>query len=218
MIELTYDEKRKLWLEERKGGIGASDASAVMGLNPYKSNVQLWEEKTGRIISEDISDKPYVKYGNEAEEPLRVLFGLDYPQYEIIYNEFKLYRHSEYDFLFSTLDGFLIELSTQRQGVLEIKTAEILSSMHKEKWSGGKVPDNYFVQVIHQLLTTGAEFAYLKAQLKYDYEGQASLNTRHYYIERKNYLDDIEILLEKELKFWECVERDIKPDLILPPI
>lgn len=38
----------KEWLEARVSGLGASEASAVLGLNPYMSNVDLWRIKTGR--------------------------------------------------------------------------------------------------------------------------------------------------------------------------
>ena len=34
--------------EHRKRGIGGSDAAAAIGLNPYKSQLELWMEKTGR--------------------------------------------------------------------------------------------------------------------------------------------------------------------------
>lgn len=50
------------WLEARKDGLGASDAAALLGLSPWKTNVQLWEEKCGLVIPEDIGDKPYVRY------------------------------------------------------------------------------------------------------------------------------------------------------------
>lgn len=36
------------WLETRNAGIGGSDASVIMGLNPYKSPYQLWLEKRAR--------------------------------------------------------------------------------------------------------------------------------------------------------------------------
>lgn len=39
---LTRDE----WLTVRKHGIGSSDAAAVVGLSPYKSQLELWMEKT----------------------------------------------------------------------------------------------------------------------------------------------------------------------------
>ena len=51
---------REDWLEERKKGIGGSDAATILGLNPYKTTIELWEEKTGRKDAPDISDKPYV--------------------------------------------------------------------------------------------------------------------------------------------------------------
>jgi len=38
---------RELWLQERKTGIGGSDASVVLGVNPYKTIRELWLEKTG---------------------------------------------------------------------------------------------------------------------------------------------------------------------------
>ena len=51
---------RTEWLQERKKGIGGSDAAAILGLNPYMSNVDLWEIKTGRKEQEDISEKEIV--------------------------------------------------------------------------------------------------------------------------------------------------------------
>ncbi len=44
----TNTLKRDDWPEVRKGGIGSSDAAAAVGLHPYKSQLQLWMEKTGR--------------------------------------------------------------------------------------------------------------------------------------------------------------------------
>lgn len=44
----TKDMEREDWLEIRKQRIGSSDAAAAIGLNPYKSQLELWMEKTGR--------------------------------------------------------------------------------------------------------------------------------------------------------------------------
>lgn len=68
---------RRGWKAARLGS-GGSDAAAILGLNPYKSNVELFDEKTGRRMPKDISDKPYVKYGTEAEPliPQAVFVGL----------------------------------------------------------------------------------------------------------------------------------------------
>lgn len=44
----TNDLNRDEWLTIRKQGIGSSDAASAVGLNPYKSQLELWMEKTGR--------------------------------------------------------------------------------------------------------------------------------------------------------------------------
>lgn len=44
----TKDLPRDDWLAVRQQGIGSSDAAAAVGLNPYKSQLELWLEKTDR--------------------------------------------------------------------------------------------------------------------------------------------------------------------------
>lgn len=214
----SHDE----WLALRLKGIGASEASAIVGCNPYMSNQDLWKIKTGRKKAADISSEAHVQYGHAAEGPIRELFALDYPQFEVTYGgEFDMVRNPDYPFIFSTLDGRLIEKETGRRGVYEGKTTEILRSMQKEKWKD-KIPDNYYVQNLHQLLSTGWDFAVLHAQLKYTYAAQTipavRTERRTYFIERADVLDDLNYLLEEEIKFWGYVQRDEMPPLLLPPI
>ena len=102
---LADPKSREEWLKARHFGIGGSDAACIVGANKYKTNVQLWEEKTGLTVPEDISDKPAVLYGKNAEEHLRALFMLDFPEYAVSYNEFLMYANNEYPFIFATLDG-----------------------------------------------------------------------------------------------------------------
>lgn len=49
---------RLAWLEIRRSGLGSSDAAAAVGLNPYKSQLELWMEKTGRTVSPASTDAP----------------------------------------------------------------------------------------------------------------------------------------------------------------
>ncbi|MDR3195363.1 MAG: hypothetical protein LBT58_00990 [Endomicrobium sp.] len=51
---------------------------AILGMNPYMTNVELWEYKTGRR-ERDVKDSDYMKYGRETEWVLIGLFELDYP-------------------------------------------------------------------------------------------------------------------------------------------
>ena len=216
MVEMIQLKDRAEWLEARKNRIGGSDAACIVGMNPYRSNVELWEIKTGQVEAEDISDKPYVKYGSEAEQHLRELFKLDFPQYKVSYVEDNMWLNDKYPFAHASLDGWL-EDEQGRQGILEIKTTNILQSMQKEKWKD-KVPDNYFCQLLHYFAVTGFEFAVLKSQLKFDYSGDIMLTTRHYHIEREEVKEDIAYLMEKESEFFEYVKSGKVPPLVLPLI
>ena len=209
-------KSRAEWLEGRKGHIGGSDASACVGMNPYKDNVQLWEEKRGLVIPEDISDRDYVRYGTEAEKPLRALFAMDYPQYQVTYDEDNMFINTAYPWMHASLDGELVD-NDGRHGILEIKTTNILQSMQREKWRD-RIPDNYFCQVLHYLAVTEYDFAVLKAQLKSDWGGELRITIKHYLIERKDVEEDIKYLVEAERRFWDCVVTGRRPDLILPAI
>lgn len=207
---------REEWLQARKSFIGGSDAATAIGMNPWKDNVTLWLEKTGQVIPEDISEKPYVEYGTQAEEHLRELFKLDFPEYKVFYTENNMFTNDAYPWAHYSADGWL-EDQDGRKGILEIKTTNILQSMQKEKWKG-KIPDNYYCQLLHGLMVTGFEFAVLKAQLKFDYGGDIVLHTRHYKIERSEVEADIEYLQSSEKTFWKQVQERKKPALILPEI
>ncbi|MBE6005625.1 MAG: recombinase [Sarcina sp.] len=218
MIRRYTFPDRELWLEARKGRIGGSDASAIVGRNPYMSNTDLWEIKTGRREQEDISDRPYVVYGTKAEEYLRELFRLDFPEYDVRYEEGNMFINDRFPWAHASLDGWLVEKDTGRRGVLEIKTTNILQSMQKEKWKDG-IPDNYFCQVLHYLMVTEADFAILKAQLKYDFKGELPyMQVRHYLIERAEVEEDITFLEKEEKRFWEHLQRNIRPATVLPEI
>lgn len=216
MVETIILKNRAEWLENRKGRIGGSEAACIVGMNPYQTNVELWEYKTGRRVAEDISDKPFVKYGTNAEEYLRELFKLDYPQYNTHYVDNNMWLNNQYPFAHASLDGWL-EDEKGRRGVLEIKTTNILQSMQREKWNH-RIPDNYYIQVLHYLMVTEFDFAVLKAQLKYDYDGDIFLTTKHYLIEREEVQEDIEFLEKAERRFFECIKEDRQPNLVLPVI
>lgn len=209
-------KSREEWLNARRNHIGGSDASACVGMNPYKDNVQLWEEKTGLALPDDISDRDYVRYGTQAEEHLRALFSMDFPEYQVSYYENNMFLNTDYPWMHASLDGELTDREGRR-GILEIKTTNILQSMQKETWKE-RIPDNYFCQILHYLAVTGYEFAVLKAQLKSRWSGEVRITTRHYRIERKEVEEDIRYLIEAEKRFWDCVQTGRRPNLILPAI
>lgn len=219
MVQMLQLKSREEWLEKRTSYIGGSDASAIVGLNPYMTNVDLWEIKTGRRKQRDISNVSVVKYGTDAEKYLRELFKLDFPQYKVFYEEHNIWLNDKYPFAHASLDGWISERDEEgiqdKMGVFECKTTEILQSMQKEKWRN-KLPDNYYIQVLHYLMVTEFDFAVLKAQLKYNYAGDISLSTKHYFINREEVEEDIEYLADAEAKFAEYIRTDTRPPLVLP--
>ena len=218
---------RTEWLEERKKGIGGSDAAAILGLNPFVTNVELWEIKTGRKEQEDISEKECVKFGVAAEDHIRKMFALDYPEFTVSNQEFKTYTNPEYPFIKGSFDGNLLHIPTSKEGVFEAKTGTIRRYTDWVKWGGKnftemRIPQNYYCQILHYFLVRkDFEYAVLKARLKevaVSQDGifnEQKVHIRHYFIERFKCEADLQRLLTAEIKFWEYVEHDIRPPLIL---
>lgn len=206
------------WLRARREGIGASDAGVLLGMSPYKTNVQLWEEKVGLREPEDISDKPAVQYGHDAEPHLRALFALDHPELEMTYESpYKIIRSDKYPFIQASPDGELLERSTGRRGGFECKTTEIKSPNQWKDWDG-RIPQTYFCQVVWQMIATDWEFVWLKAQIKWYRNGELRLDTREYLIERHEVLPDIEHTIAEGVRFWHHVQTKTRPALMLPAI
>lgn len=215
--ELTAFDSREEWILARKSYIGGSDAACIVGANPWKSNIDLWEEKRGIKQPDDISDNPLVLYGIRAEEHLRELFRWDYPELAVMYEENNLWWNQKCPFAHASLDGWLLD-KDKRKGILEIKTATISGAAQKAKWNGG-IPQNYYIQILHYLMVTEFDFAILKAQLKYEMpDEELFIQTKHYRIERSEAEADIQYLREKEMEFAECLKNNKKPGLILPEI
>ena len=102
----TGNLAREEWLELRRRGIGGSDASVIMGKNPYRSILRLWEEKTGKApITEAGNEAAY--WGNVMEPIVRKEFtkrtGLKVRQ-----KHFMIF-HPEIPYMFADVDGIVTE-------------------------------------------------------------------------------------------------------------
>lgn len=216
-VRLTILKDRETWLEHRKLGLGGSDIASVIGKNPWKSNQELWKEKTGLRESKDLSGNAAVEYGHDAEKFLRDLFALDFPDYKVSYTENNSYKNDRYPWALASVDGLLKD-KDGRLGILEIKTSSILRSIDKDKWDN-KIPDNYYCQVLFYMAVLEADFAVLKAQLKSQWiTDNVYIQTKHYFIERKEVEEDINFLMSEGEKFWQAVLTKKEPALILPQI
>lgn len=205
------------WLALRTRGIGASDAAAVLGLSNWKSNQELWEEKVGLRQPKDLSENERVKYGQAAEKHLVALFKLQYAdRYKVRVNKNVVYFRN--GFQFASLDGELTELETGDKGVHEDKTVLADSSLVWEEWKD-KIPNTYYVQVIHQLLVTGWKFVIINPEFRWvDKNGEIATRTRRIKILAEEVAEDMQILDEAEHEFWGYVQRKERPPRALPQI
>lgn len=205
MLEYEKHDTRDEWLANRNDHIGASEAGAILGLG-FISKVDLWKIKTGRAKSRDLSGNASVAYGTRAEEPLRQLFMAKHPELKLEYRPYDFVYQSERPWLRATLDGELFD-TVNGKGILEIKTATLMSKADWAKWND-RVPDTYFSQLVHQFLATRFDYAYLFAEL-IGADGNSSL--REYLFLRDEVQEDMDYLLEEEEKFWQCVVSDKIP-------
>ena len=62
----TRNMTREEWLESRRHGIGGSDASAILGLNPYVSPLKVYADKIGKGKTEETNEA--MRQGTDFEQ------------------------------------------------------------------------------------------------------------------------------------------------------
>ena len=185
--------------ELRAKTIGGGDAAAAVGLSPYCSPLQLWEEKTGRVQPQDFSDNDYVRFGILLEEIVANEFARR--------NNVKLRRvnqtlvHPKHAHMTGHIDRRVIGA---KQGV-EAKTAGLRMAKEFGEENTDSVPVQYLIQCQHYLAITGWEVWHLPVLI-------AGNDYRSYAVRRDEEL--IETLIERELEFYEHLRADTPPDPI----
>jgi putative phage-type endonuclease len=205
-------ENREVWLATRGIGIGASEAAAAVGMSPWQTPLELWKLKIGAIPPKDLSGNLAVEQGNRMESVLRDFFmGMHSGEYTLFYHPYDIIFQEDRPWLFATLDGELTD-AVGRMGILEIKTATPNGKAGWDKWANGNLPQNYYIQTLHQMQATGYEFVRLFAAL---YSVNGDITLREYEIERADVTEDMEWLLEQETEFWGKVQRGEMPAMPL---
>ena len=195
----TKDMDRAAWHDQRRGLIGSSDASAIAGVNTYKNKTAVWLEKTGQMPDPPENDQnEFIFWGNILEDVVARVFAQR--------TGFKVQRdnciriHPKYKFIGCNLDRVMYHPEYGR-GVLEIKTT---GEWMRKEWDGDEVPDAYYIQVQHQLLTTGWSYGYLAVLI-------GGNKFRYYLVERNDEL--IKHLLQLEIEFWLLVQGRVLPEM-----
>lgn len=142
----------ELQVQERQQFIGSSDAAAVLGLSRWSTPLHVWAEKTGQIEHEDISERVAVKLGNKLEQTVAELFMEETGKVVHRVNEPQV--HPVYPFITCQIDRRVVA----EDALLECKTA---SAWKAKEWVGEEIPQEYIIQVYHQLAVTGKKKAYI---------------------------------------------------------
>ena len=198
------------WRQARKNSIGASDAAAVMGISPWKTEAQLWDEKAnGKTL--DFNNADTVR-GHRSENHILELYGIETGR-KIFSGERIMLLSKRNRFMSCTLDG--IDFTDEDNPIIiEVKSVKF---SHGE-WSDEKIPDYYFTQLLHQLAVTGWNEAILLVRFTRN-EGWESASERMYHVKREDVQDQIDKLVRKEDKFWnEYVVNKRRPPCRMPTL
>ena len=191
---LSQHDKIK-FCEIRRQGIGGSESSVVLGINPWKTVDVLIQEKLQKHITQQeikVGEQPNVRKGADLE-PLILKKFEEWSGFTTVKPE-EQYRFKEYPWLTVNFDG-VIDL----EGELVPVEAKLVSMYGEKHWnkatcianphngrpllsSGSNysdcikrtasaigIPEYYYTQVQHQLLATGAKFGYLAALFDKDW-------------------------------------------------
>lgn len=198
------------WRQARQNSIGASDAAAVIGISPWKTEAQLWDEKAnGKTL--DFHNSDTVR-GHRSENHILELYGIETGR-KIFSGERIMLMSNRSPFMSCTLDG--IDFTDEDNPiVIEVKSVKF---SHGE-WSDDRIPDYYFTQLLHQLAVTGWNEAILLVRFTRN-EGWESASERMYHVKREDVQDQIDKLVRKEGKFWnEYVVKKRRPPCRMPTI
>lgn len=148
----TVGLDKKEWLRYRKLGLTGTDAGTIVGLNPYNSAAQVYQDK----ITDDIEewDNEAMRQGRDLEEYVARRFseqtGLKVRRANAIY------QNEEHPFMLADFDRLIVG----QEAGLECKTVNAYSA---DKWADGKVPLHYQMQVQHYLAVSGYKKWYVAA-------------------------------------------------------
>ena len=188
IIELEQGSQE--WLSWRKTVITATDASIILGNNPWDTPYRCWQKKLGLI--EEKKSNEAMERGKRLEPEARAQFierhGVDMIPVVV--------ESTEFEFLGASLDG----ISELGNTILEIKCGG--AKLH-DMAARGEIPVYYQDQMQHQLFVTRAQKCFY-----YSYDG-----TNGICIE---VLPDPEYqnkFMPKAREFWKCVAFNEPPAL-----
>lgn len=186
-LNMSHDE----WLEHRQKSIGGSDASSIIGLNPYSSPYTVWADKLGKIPPKE--DNEAMRQGRDLEFYVAERFCEKTGKK--VRRENNILINPDFPFAHANVDRMVVG----EDAGLECKTT---SALNMKNFKNGAFPDTYYVQCVHYLMVTGCKKWYLAVLV---------LNREFMVFEIERDEEEIEALARSEEEFWRLVEAKESP-------
>ena len=181
------------WHTLREKRIGGSDVGAILGVNPYKSIIDVYIDKTK---GSTFKGNNATHWGHMLESTIIKEFASRHKELQVFDAPFSIVDN----FLIANLDAVLRDKENGNFGVLEIKTTSL---WNKKDWEEDTIPQSYYAQVQHYLMLSGYKFAYVAVLIG----GQ---EYKEFKVERNE--EDIELIRSKATEFYkENILKQIPP-------
>jgi len=131
-------KNKQEWLMERKSYIGGSDLGAIAGLNPYRTALDVYLDKTSDDIACETS--PAMRWGTLLEDTIAKEYA-EVTGYDVEIEPNTIY-HPEYEFLGANIDRW----ADNKRRILECKTASFLKAKEWGDLGTDQIPESYLIQ------------------------------------------------------------------------
>jgi len=197
---------------ERTKYLGGSDIGAILGFSKYRTALDIWLEKTGRIVN-TVDNLP-VRFGTFAEEFVASEYATQ-TGYSLVHSEEGI-THPQYPFMVGHIDRFVFKSSDELTDkiiksdcscaaahLLECKTASPFNQSDWGELGTDEVPMSYLVQCLWYLAITNLERCDVAVLF-------GNSDFRIYEVYRDKELEDL--IISKAAAFWnDYVQLDTPP-------
>ena len=200
---------------ERTKYLGGSDIGAILGFSKYRTALDVWLEKTGRIVS-NVDNLP-IRFGTFAESFVASEYATQ-TGYCLVHSEAGIV-HPKHPFMVGHIDRFVFDSAKDASDIdgqlihsdgacaashlLECKTASPFNQSDWGEFGTDEVPMSYLVQCLWYLAITNLERCDVAVLF-------GNSDFRIYEVYRDKELEDL--IMSKAAAFWHYyVQADTPP-------
>lgn len=188
---------RSTWLQWRANDLTASDIGAAVGLDPYKTPLKLYAEKTGLLMPD--GDNPQMRRGRWLEAAVLEAIREEHPDWEV--RPANVYLRDGALRLGASPDALA---ATDEPGVTNIQCKVVARPTYETKWVDGP-PMHYQLQTLTEGMLLDAARSYVAALVIDTY-------TAELYLHRVNRHAAAELRVrEIAAEFWSNVASGKRP-------